>query len=135
MNAKELAQSLHGREYGRKLIPVEVAQQARRDGLVIVYGASDDLVEMEGAISDEFGFGPIYLTPEGLLKNECEDEDCPYFAKIAEKAATIEGLWHDEYGSDYCWTFKASFPFEPFDVMEDGQKFCQGIVFALADVA
>jgi hypothetical protein len=134
MNAKELAQSLNGREYGRELIPREVTEQARRDGLVIVYGASDDLVEMEGAINDEFGFGPIYLTPEGLLKDECENESCPYYAEATKKAAVIEGIWHDEKRNDYCWTFKASFPVEPFDVMEDGEKFCQGVIFALADV-
>lgn len=94
MNAKELAALLNGREYRKEITEEEVAQ-AKQSGLVVVYGASDDLMEFCGAIHDEVGCfdGWIaYLNSEGLLQNECENSECPHFSKLKEQAATIEAL-------------------------------------------
>ena len=50
MDAKELAQKLHGRTYGN--ITTQDAAEAKDNDLVIVFGASDDLMEFRGAIYD-----------------------------------------------------------------------------------
>lgn len=134
MNAKELAALLNGREMGIEISKVEAAQ-AMADGLVVVFGASDDNMELRGAICDEVGCyegGTAYLTPKGLLTNDCEDDQCPHFAKLKEKAATVNAGWCEEDG--YSWTYATAIPHETFDIFEDGEKFCRGIVFALADV-
>lgn len=47
ITAKELAEKLNGRAYGDSFDDVE--QEAKESGLVIVYGASDDLMEFDGA--------------------------------------------------------------------------------------
>jgi len=52
MNVKQLAELLNGTEYPLR-ISNELSKQAADHGLVIVYGASDDLVEFAGAINDE----------------------------------------------------------------------------------
>lgn len=135
MTTDELAAILNGREY-RKEITRDEAHAAAESGLVVVYGASDDLMEFEGAISDELGAwegATAYLTADGLLQNECPDEDCPYFEKQREKAATIKALWCAEDG--YSWTFETEIPHATFDIVEDGEPYCRGIVFALADVS
>lgn len=134
MDAKELAALLNGREYGEVITKPE-ADQAKRHGLVVVYGASDDLMEFEGAIYDElsaYNGTTAYLTSAGLLENDRHNDECPHFAKQKQSAATIEALWAKE--GDYSWTFKTDIPHETFEIVEDGEPYCRGIVFALADV-
>lgn len=134
MTRDELAALLNGREY-REEITKDEARAAKDAGLVVVYGASDDLMEFDGAINDEIGAwegAAAYLNADGLLQNECPDEDCPYFEKLCEKAATIKALWCAEDG--YSWTFETDIPHATFEIVEDGEPYCRGIVFALADV-
>lgn len=134
MTKEELAAMLNGRQYGDELSRAE-ADQAKAAGLVVVYGYSDDNMEFEGAISEEIGCsdgGTAYLTRAGLLQNECENEECPHFERMKARASTIEALWCNEEG--YSWTYRTAIAHATFDVMEDGEKFCRGIVFSLADV-
>jgi hypothetical protein len=134
VNAKELAALLTGREMDKEITSAE-EKQAKADGLVVVFGASDDLMEFRGAIHDEVGCfngGTAYVTPAGLLTNDCNDDRCPHFAKLRDKAATIQAGWCEEEG--YSWTYSTETPHATFEIMEDGEPFCRGIVFALADV-
>ena len=135
MNHQELAQKISGIEYPCD-ISKELQAEAKANGLVIVFGASDDLMEFRGAIYDELGAyegTTAHLDASGLIQNECEEEDCPYFARLLKNAVTIEALWAKE--EDYSWTFKTKIPHSTFEVVEDGGPYCRGLVFALADVA
>lgn len=134
MNALELASMLNGREY-RKEVTLEEATKAHKEGLVIVFGASDDLMEFRGAIDDETGCdngGTAYLTKTGLLENEC-DSDCIYFKQIRDKSQTIDALWCED-ASGFSWTYRTDIPHETFYIYEDGEPYCRGIVFYLSDV-
>ena len=134
MTKDDLALKLNGREYGSEITNAE-ADESKRAGLVVVFGYSDDNVELRGAINEEVGAydgAYVFITPDGLLENKCENEDCPYFEKEKAKAVKIDALWCDE--EDYSWTFQTKIPHATFEVMEDGEKYCRGIVFALADV-
>jgi hypothetical protein len=131
MTAKELAEKLDGTAYPVRISPTDV-DAAKRNGLVIVYGASDDLMEFEGAVNDEVGCyegGTAYLTNTGLLENKCED-GCPYFAELKRDSARIVAVWNEDGCS---WQYRTSIPHETFTVMEDGEIYCRGIVFGLAD--
>lgn len=134
MNAKELATLLNGREY-RNEITKDEAAQARAAGLVVLFGYSDDNMEFQGAIDDEIGCyegGSVHLTDKGLLKSECDEGDeCPYFELATKTAATIEAKWAVE---NYSWVYVTDIPHETFEIVEGDEKFCRGIVFALADV-
>ena len=135
MTAAQLAERLNGIEYPAS-ISRDLEAQAKAAGLVIVFGASDDLMEFRGAIHDEIGCcdgGTAYLGAGDLLQNDCDSEDCPHFARAKERAPKIEALWCEEPG--YSWTYKTSIPHETFEVVEDGGQYCRGIVFALADLA
>jgi hypothetical protein len=134
MNAQELAAALHNREYGDEITAAE-ERLAKESGLVVVFGASDDLMEFRGAVHDEIGAwegGVAYFTNAGLLDNECGDEDCPYFEKLKTSAATVKAKWDAE---GYSWVYETAIPHVTFDILEDGGKYCRGIVFALADVS
>jgi hypothetical protein len=134
MNRDELAAKLTGATY--PFDPPQDLQRAAKDaGLVIVFGASDDLMEFRGAIHDELGAydgTTAYLTKAGMLTSECEDADCPYFERAKAGAATIVAIWED--GEPYSWRYATKIPHATFEIVEDGESYCRGIVFALSDV-
>lgn len=134
MDAKEAAALLNGREY-RKEITREEEAALKAAGLVAVFGASDDLVEFRGAIHDEAGAhdgGSVAISSTGLPVNECDNDECPHFQKIIAAAQKIDAIWGED---DISWSYRTSIPHETFQIMEDGEVYCRGIVFALADVA
>lgn len=138
MTAKELAAALSGREYGME-ISREEAQAAKEAGLVVVYGSSDDCMELRGAIDAEVGAyegATIYVNRDGLVDDPvCRDAEectCPYFVAVRNAAKTIKAIWHDAGGP--CWTFETDIPHETFTIMEDGEPFCVGIVFSAEEV-
>jgi hypothetical protein len=63
MDAKALAALLTGREYRQEITRAEEAD-AKAAGLVVAFGASDDLLEFRGAIDDEVG---CYDGPEAPI--------------------------------------------------------------------
>jgi len=127
MTIQEFAKMLDGREMGEELTPVET-EQAKKLGLVVVYGYSDDNAEFEGAIDDEVGCyegDDIYLNQDGIFE-ECE-EDCKYSKIAKENCKVITAIWDD--GSGISWKYGTDIPHAEFDVMEDGEVWCRGIVF------
>ena len=54
MDIKKVAEALNGCEYGEELSPV-MERSLKDGGVVVVFGASDDLTEFRGAIHDEGG--------------------------------------------------------------------------------
>lgn len=133
MDTKEAAAALNGcqyREEGSRALWASM----KKAGLVAVFGASDDLMEFRGAIDDEVGAydgTTAYVTPAGLFLSECEDDDCPYARKAMKAAVPIDAIWSR---GDISWQFDTAIPHETFDVLEDDELFCRGIVFALSDV-
>lgn len=140
MNAKELAALLTGREYGSEITRDEEAQ-AKAAGLVVAFGASDDLLEFRGAIHDEVGcYGGVSAKVDraGLIPDfdSVDKNDVgvlrDYF-KRENGGATIDAAWAGEAG--YSWIISAQLPHETFEIVEDGEPYCRGIVFNLADTS
>lgn len=135
MNIQEVADLLNGVEYGNegKILTLEFCKELRRQGIVVVRGYSDDLVEFDGAISDELGAYDHYFNSKGLVRNECDDDDCPYFAKMMKEILYyVKPLWCET--QEYAWTYDTNIPHATFDVLEDDGKYCRGIVFKLSDL-
>jgi len=133
MDALDAATLLNRREYGSEVTAAE-SRLFRDNGLVVVFGASDGLIEFRGAIDDELGaYGgtAVPLTDSGLLV-ECDCE-CPHYRKAKDRAVHLRAIWDD--GSGWSWKYQAPFPHVQFDILEDGEPYCRGIVFKLADVA
>ena len=133
MNVQEWAQLLNNRQYRNEITPDE-ATEAADDDVVIVFGASDDLCELRGAIDDEFGVDEddtIPLTESGFLQ-ACEDEDCPYYANARSRCVLLRSLWVPETG--VCWRYEIPIPHETFLVLEGNEPYCRGIVFAMDDL-
>jgi hypothetical protein len=138
MTPQELADILNGREYSEEITRDE-QRAAKAAGLVVVFGASDDLVELRGAIDDEAGAyrgSTLRVDAKGLLPDwdsldKDDIDDCRDYFQREAGAKTVTAHW-DRGG--YSWTYSTNIPHAVFDILEDGEKYCQGIVFRLADV-
>ena len=129
MNRQELANKLNEIEYPC-YIPDSVLREAKNSGIVILYGSSDDLCEMVGAITDEascFEGGDLFLNDKGFLEDHscC---DCQYcgFESLRRTARKITAHWCKD---GIAWTYETDIPHSVFRVMEDGEVFCLGVVF------
>ena len=120
---KELAARLNGCEYGCE-VGMEDEDFAEVRGLVIVYGYSDDNVELQGAVSDELGCydgGEFWINHKGELAGSAQDG-----------YKRVECVWCGPSGAS--WEYRTEIPHETFNVYEDGELYCVGIVFDLLDV-
>jgi len=133
LTKEELATILNGRQYGHEITTEEEAE-AKASGLVVIFGASDDLMELRGEIDDEVGAyegGTAHLNSEGLLTSpDCCDnpDECPYFLKEVARAKTVEAIW-DKDG--YSWVYETELPQATFDILDGNEKYCRGIVVEL----
>lgn len=115
-------------QYGDE-IPRDIIDEAKFGRLVIVTGASDDLIEFEGAIDDEgapgIDGGIVYFDDNHIAQN---DEELKY---------NITAIWKPkaEKGNVIAsWRYKADFPLHEFKVMEDDYVYCIGAVFCMDNV-
>lgn len=132
MNKEEMAKRLNGREIGSETT-IEDLDYADGYGLVIIYGRSDDCVEIEGAISDEvscYGGITMYFDINGLFKSKCKNHDCAYANTLRRKCKTVKAVWCGE--NKPAWSYETDIPHSTFDIFENGELFCIGIVFELS---
>lgn len=144
MNTTEIANKLDGTEYPPR-IPKDIEAAAKKAGIVIAYGCSDDLVELHGAIREEldaYDGVAFHVTHQGLFpdidhlienyRNDARVNKLREYFAMEGYEVEVEALWCAE--PDISWTFKTTIPHETFNIMEDGAVFCRGIVFRLEDV-
>ena len=130
MTKEQLAEKLNGREYGDEISEAE-EREAKAAGLVVIFGYSDDNAELRGAIHNEVGCyngTTIKLHARGILADHEEQCDCAFcgYEAAAKKCADVQALWCKEPG--YSWTYKTEVPHATFEIVEDGEKYCRGIV-------
>ena len=102
----DFANKLNGRAYLDEMTKEE-EQLAKELGFVVVFGYSDDNAEFRGAYDDEVGCfngGRIY-------------QDGDLF---------IDAHWCFD-GAD--WGYVTNIPSATFDIMQDGEVYCRGLVF------
>lgn len=122
MTKEQLAYKLHGGKYGNE-ISKELIAEAKDNGLVVIFGASDDLMEFEGMICEEvdcYEGGTAYLNKDGLCKKK-------------DATAKIKAIWAPEE-PDCSWIYKTDLPHATFDIFEDGELYCKGLVFSITDL-
>lgn len=137
MTKEEFAALLNGREYLDE-ITAEEESQAKANGLLVIFGASDDLMEFRGADHDELSAyqGTIALIDgDGVLpdRNQIEnDDELKYLFHRQGNAKRVDALWCKEDG--YSWTFKTDVPHATFDIVEGDENYCRGIVISISDL-
>lgn len=109
------------------------------------FGASDDLVEMRGVVSDEldaYNGKTLRLSRSGVPLAAIDDEDEEVLAKhgvldlVRERiraAHVVEACWCKEKDGP-SWTFESTVPHVTFDIREDNEVYCRGIVIDVRDL-
>jgi hypothetical protein len=140
---QELAHLIDGREYGCEIPPDEVTRM-KEAGLIVIVGASDDLVELHGAIDDEVGAydGTTFrIDAEGVIPGERDDDWSDeemerYFQRKSAASVAVTALWcPEDLPKKWAWFIKTEAPHAPFSIYEDGEPFCRGIVVELPKVS
>lgn len=137
MNKEQLAEILNGRTYGDEIAPEEI-KQARKDGLLVVYGVSDDLVEFDGLFGDEIGafngtefaIDEIGVMPRWEDVSDDEDHAEQYFKRKGQ-GKKVKAIWG---GSAAAWTFETEIPHAKFTITDEGEPFCIGMVIERKDL-
>lgn len=131
-STQHAADMLNGREYGDETTP-EILAYLKANGLVAVFGYSDDGTELRGAIDDETGIGVIHLDSRGIMRSECDadGDNCTYFKRLLRSAKRIKVNFGEE---GYTFTYTTDVPHSTFEIVEDGNKYCKGIVFSMEDL-
>lgn len=114
MTIREFAAKLDGRQYGDEMRNEE-EKLAKELDFLVVFGASDDLAELRGAIDDECG-----CFNGGKLK--LENRHCP----------PIKAVWCPR-DRDCAWAYETELPHAEFRVMENAEVYCYGIVCDLSE--
>lgn len=132
MKAKDLAARLHGVDLND--IPSELDSEARRAGLVVVYGASNDTIKFCGALRGEAdvpGGGTIYFDADGILPDADgvpDDERHAYYDR-KRMAASVDAEWQRD---GFTWAFSMVAQHSRFVMTNQAPRYCRGIVFALS---
>lgn len=134
MNKEELAKLLNGREYGNEITVAE-KEKAKENNLVVVFGYSDDCMEFCGAIDDEvdcFDGGVAYLDGKELVESSIIEDckQCRFLQKHLKHLRKIEAVWCPK-DMDCSWKYETDIPHSKFNIYEDGELYCVGIVFDL----
>lgn len=134
MGPKDIAELLDGREYRREMTKME-EQLAKDCNVVVVFGASDDLIEMRGMIDDEadcFDGGELAFTKHGFHWKENGDGTGHWVGQNK-----ITAKWcQDKNDKDeiISWTYDTDIPHAEFMIYEYDEPYCRGIVFNFDDV-
>lgn len=138
MNIHDLAKQIDGVQYRKENTRFD-KNEAKTNRIVVVYGASDDLMEFDGAISDEIGAydgTEANISTRGLvIEPDC---DCDAARELHDMklrgGKSIKAIWAPDDGSGASWKYETSIPHATFNVMEDDDLYCVGIVFSLDEL-
>ena len=144
MKKEELAQLLNGRQIGKEMTYQEHLQ-ARKNGLLVCYGHSYDLLEFRGIIYNRVSF--------------YEGEDIFLYKNKDQKIAILEESNYDEIKEilagynlgfilpkipikiqwcpkelDCTWLITTDIPHATFDIYDDEDLYSRGIVLELSDI-
>ena len=136
MNIFDIANKINCRSYRSEITP-EIRQMLIDANSVAIFGCSDDLIEFDGKFRDEisaWGGRDFQLNKDGLPVSKCsEGDDCFYFKQHIMRLCNFTVEWYDSGCSWFIYT--NDIDYATFDICDDGEIYCQGIVVNLDDVA
>ena len=133
---KEISKILDGMDRTDD-VPKDIEKLAKENNIIIIFGYSDDLIEVRGKIYDEFDIfdgDKLLFTSQGILSNECYNKDCENFKllKTLLNPQEVKAIWRNS--SPY-WSYQTDIPHKTFRMLDsDDEIYCIGIVFSLSDI-
>lgn len=143
MTKEHLAELFNNRQYGNE-IDKEEEQVAKENNLLVVFGYSDDCVELRGVINEEFSEGTtiifgrkgetIFIDTDTNDINGYEDFDgvfkrCKKLEAIQVDNCSVEpeGYVASEHGMNG-WEFKTDLQYSEFSIYDDDDLHGKGLV-------
>ncbi|TGE29774.1 hypothetical protein [Hymenobacter metallicola] len=144
MTKEQLAASLDGCQY-RDEVNKEWAKIAEEAGLIVVFGASDDLMEVRGAVDDELnawdGVEAVFYkhnTGFSVIENNSETireiEDDFHLYKALGAMLDRHNLVRITPAKDCQWDVITTLPHAKFDVKEEEDLYCRAVVIDIKDL-
>lgn len=146
MNTEQAAALLNGRQYLEE-ISREEELQFKDLGLVVVFGASDDLLEFRGAINEELGAwdgATVYLVKKKRQWEAISESEFEEYKETLEELGledaliyhTITAEWGPQQDGEslMSWRITTDIPHSIFFIFEDGENYCQGLVFHISSL-
>lgn len=138
MNKEQFAELLNGRQYREEMTKTD-KQTASANGLLVCYGWSDDLFEVDGIVNDEFGNwegGVFYIVKKtdgsiDVIDSDSYEEINTDYASIPAVKITTEWCPKDLSCS---WRISTDIPHATFDIFEGEDLYCRGIVIDKKDI-
>jgi hypothetical protein len=138
MNKEQFAELLNGRQY-RDEITKDEEKLAKENGLLVCFGASDDLLEFRGIVYDEVGAydggSALLVKKKGGKIDIMSEDDFKEVQEIMDDKELDFELPKVEVVAEWCpddlecsWRIKSDLPHATFDIMEDGELYCRGII-------
>ena len=121
----DFAKKINGREYGNEITKEEI-NQARENGLVMVYGSSDDLMEFVGAIEEE-----VNCLTGGYFRINSKN------LKVKKGDVTSKNKIYADWNNrnkNASWCYDTEIHHSTFNIYEYGELYCIGIVFSIYDL-
>lgn len=147
LTKENLAEMLNGHDVlNRDMYGVPTNMEVWNNNLVVLYGHSDDLIEVRGAVHDEidsYGEDKLALILAGEKIDDDEDEmniDIPGIFRLSEDYGHDDNprLITVRYGSventQADWEFDTDMPHATFMLNKKGKPFCKGIVIDLDEI-
>lgn len=131
---KEIAQKLNGTQYPTEP-PLDIQAMAKENQIVIAFGASDDLLEMRGAVDEEWGAcngTTVHVDHLGVIEDPMDPDDTDQ-PRLSAAKHYVKAEW-DPVDDIVSWRLSTDLHYEVFNIMEGEEIYCRGIVFRLPGV-
>ena len=144
MTPQEFAGSITGKEYPFSLTSEE-RELAKANRLLVLWGQSDDLLELDGITRDEAGAwngvmarvdpeGVLPISKDGTLLSDepTTIQECIVLADRYRQSWKVKAEWCPE-GTNLSWEISVDDTLDQaeFMVLEDGKPMCKGVVALL----
>lgn len=136
VTAEQFAAMINRNQY-REELTQQQSTLAFQSGLMVFYGASDDLLEVEGVGREEYGAwdgGEYHFTKNGTRVDLEWDGHEDAIAKgytPPTSAFTVDVKWCPE-GFPGSWLIVPDCKHASFKIMEDDDLYCQGCVIDMS---
>ncbi len=135
MTPDQAAKVLDGARDAAKNVRVNSQAMLKANGLVAVFGASDDLMEFRGAVNEVKSL--MLQRRHGIFH-----QSWAFTERLRRRSLSSFRTKHKEISrpcarwdvDGFSWKYETAIPHAKFIVKEDDSYYCEGIVFALSDV-